>query len=308
MNGRAVLLTAAGIAVTLLCLLGISWIGPSGAFLNLLTPVPAAYLGMRFGLRSSLLAVGVTCLALLVLATPYTLVVYLGMFGVGSVLLPFFLRQRIPWDRAVLQATAGGVLTTLVMVLFTVVLTGTALNTVVDQVIQAEVDQAMLIYRDAGFSDEQLQQMRQVVNDLAGFIAKTFYGLYAAVLLAVQALALLCLKGLQKDRYPIPGPLFAVWRLPGVLIWVLIAAGFALVVPATPVQLLGRNLLAVLLPCYFFQGMAVANSYLRQKTYPPLVKGLIYVLLLILNPLPIIVTGIGVFDLWVDFRKPRHKK
>ena len=308
MKGRAALFTAVGIAVTLLCLLGISWIGPSGAFLNLVTPVPAAYLGMRFGLRSSLLVVGVTSLVLILLATPYTLVVYLGMFGAGSLLLPFFLRQRIAWDRAVLQATAGGVLATLVMVLFTVMVSGTALNSVVDQVIQAEVDQAMQIYRDSGFSEDQLQQMRQVIDDLAGFIEKTFYGLYAAVLLAVQALTLLFLKWLQREHYPIPGPLFAVWRLPGVLIWILIAAGFALVVPVAPLQLLGRNLLAVLLPCYFFQGMAVANSYLRQKTYPPLVKGLIYLLLLVLNPLPIIVTGVGVFDLWVDFRQPRQKK
>ena len=36
------------------------------------------------------------------------------------------------------------------------------------------------------------------------------------------------------------------------------------------------------------------NSFLRRKTYPPAIKGLIYLLLLILNPLPIIITSVGV--------------
>ena len=72
-------------------------------------------------------------------------------------------------------------------------------------------------------------------------------------------------------------------------------------------DVIATNLFYIIMLCYFFQGMAVVNSYMKRKAYPPLVKGLIYTLLLILNPLPIVVTSVGVFDLWVDFRKPRQK-
>jgi uncharacterized protein YybS (DUF2232 family) len=81
-----------------------------------------------------------------------------------------------------------------------------------------------------------------------------------------------------------------------------------LLAPLDAVSLIGRNLLVILLPLYFFQGMAVVNSFLQKKTYSPLVKGLIYLLLTIFNPLPIIITCVGVFDLWIDFRRPRQKK
>ena len=67
MKVQSALLTAAGIGVTLLCLLGVSWIGSAGAFLNLLTPLAAAYLSMRFGLKSGIVVVVVTAALL-----PYT--------------------------------------------------------------------------------------------------------------------------------------------------------------------------------------------------------------------------------------------
>jgi uncharacterized protein YybS (DUF2232 family) len=72
-------------------------------------------------------------------------------------------------------------------------------------------------------------------------------------------------------------------------------------------MLIGRNLLAVLLPLYFLQGLSVVSSFLQRKTYPPVLKGMIYLMVFILNPLPLIITGVGVFDLWVDFRRPRKK-
>jgi len=307
MKGQAVLYTAAGIGFTLLCLLGISWIGPAGAFLNLLTPVAAAYVGMRFGLRASIIVVAVTSLLLMQLATTYTLVAYLGMFGSGSLLLPFFLRRNCPWDRALFYATLGSAIATGVMVLVTVFSTGTNLTALIDHVIQAEVDQAMLVYRDSGLTDSQLREMQNVTAKLAEFIGSSFYGLYLAAVIAVQSLCLLILFRLKKKAYQVAGTPFGQWRLPAKLIWGLIVAGFALFVPFDGVVFVGRNLLVVLLPLYFLQGMAVVNSFLQRKTYPPFIKGLIYFLLLVLNPLPIVVTSVGVFDLWIDFRRPRQK-
>ena len=308
MKVQSALLTAAGIGVTLLCLLGVSWIGSAGAFLNLLTPLAAAYLSMRFGLRSGIVVVAVTSALLLQLATTYTLLAYFGIFGVGSLLLPLFLRQQLPWDRAVLYATIGSTIVTAVLMLLAVVAAGINFQTLIDQMIQVEVEQAMQIYRDTGFSESQLQNMQQIIEGLAEFIGKSFYGLYLASILVVQAFCLLLLQRLKGGWYQISGTPFALWRLPSGLIWILIAAGFTLLVPVEAVSLIGRNLLVVLLPLYFLQGMAVVNNFLQKKPYPPLVKGLIYLLLLILNPLPIIITCAGVFDLWIDFRRPRQKK
>ena len=307
MKGQSVLYTAAGIALTLLCLLGASWIGPLGSFLNFLTPVAAAYVCMRFGLRAGIVIVVVTSALLQQLATTYTLTAYIGIFGIGSLLLPAFLRRHIPWDRSLFLATAGAVVATAAMLLVAVVSSGTSLHDLINQMVQSEVQQAMQIYKNTGFTASQLQEMQQVMDGMAGFIKESFFGLYVVSLLAIQGICLLLLQRFKGRSYQISGIPLSQWRVPAGFIWLLIAAGFSLLVPIDIVALVGQNLLIVLLPLYFLQGMAVVNNFMQKKPYPPLVKGLIYLLLLILNPLPIIITCAGVFDLWIDFRRPRQK-
>lgn len=307
MRAQAVLLTAAGIGVTLLFLQGGSLLGPLGAALNLLTPIAAAYLSMRFGLQAGIVVVAVVSLLLMQLAPLYTLTAYLGLFGVGSLLLPFLLQQKQSWDRAVFISVAGAVIATVAIAIVAVLASEGRFDQIVSQVIQTEVDQAMQIYREAGFDESQLQELQSVVDGLATFIQQSFYGLFVAGVLAIQFLCLALLQRLKKNYYQISGMPFANWRLPAGLIWVLIVSGFAMVAPVEQLALIGRNLLAILLPLYFLQGLAVVSNFLQRKAYSPVLKGLVYALLFILNPLPLIITGVGVFDLWIDFRQPRKK-
>lgn len=301
------MLTAVGIGITLLCLLGVSWLGPLGAAFNLLTPLAAAYLSMRYGLRAGIVVVVVVSLLLVQLAPLSSLSTYIGLFGVGSLLLPYLLLRNMAWDRAIFVSVAGAAMVTLLMAFVMIMSSDGSVNLLVGDVIKAEVDQAMQIYRDSGFSESQLQELKDVINGLADFIQQYFFGLYLTGVLAVQALCLLLLQRLKKNHYRIAGIPFAQWRLPSGLIWLLIVSGFAMLAPLEPLALVGRNLLAVLLPLYFLQGLAVVSSFLQRKAYPPVLKGLIYMLLIIFNPLPLVITGVGIFDLWVDFRRPREK-
>jgi len=307
MKGQAVLLTAGGIGVTLVLLMGGSWLGPAGAMFNLLTPVAAVYLGMRFGPTASMVVVAVISLLLLQLAPINSLAAYIGLFGTGSLLLPILLRRQLPWDRAVFFSALGAAAVMVVMIIAAVVADGSDLNTVIGKLVQSEVDQAMQIYRDSGFTAAQLQNMQGIIEQIGQLIRQTFYGLFLAGVLSIQLLSLLFLQWLKKDDYQISGVPFARWRLPVILIWVLIGSGFAMLAPLPWISLSGQNLLAVLLPLYFLQGLAVVSSFLQRKKIPPFLKGMIYLMVFILNPLPLIITGVGVFDLWVDFRRPRKK-
>lgn len=308
MQGERVILTAAGTGLTLLCLFAISWLGPAGAFFNLLTPLPAAYLSLRLGLRCGVAIVGITALLVLSATSLYTALSYLTLFGTGSLLLPFALLLRTSWDRSVAFAAAGSVALA-ALLLGLIALAGPhAPTALVDQLVQSEAEQAMQLYRSVGFSEQQLAEIGTLVEQLAAFVRSSFFGLFSAIVLAIQALTLLLLQQLTKKKFPFAGVAFARWRLPARLIWLLIFAGFSAFMPVPLFAWIGRNLLLVLLPLYFVQGMAVVSSFLQRRPYPPVIKGLIYTLLLVLNPLPMIVTSIGIFDLWIDFRKTRQEK
>lgn len=307
MKGEAVLYGIAGVGLTLFLFLGSHWLGPLGAFANMLTALPICYLVMRFGLITGAYAVLGAALALSQMTETAALASYLGLFLVPSLLLPSLLRRGQTWDRALL---VSGVATLLVAgtVLFSYLLvSGQELNLLLDSYLSAEVDTALRTYSDAGLSATQIADLKEVATQVAEFIRKTYAGLYAGGVLVIHLVTLLFLQRFKKQRYQIAGAPFSQWRLPALLIWLLISAGFALLAPWPGWALVGRNLLAVLLPLYFMQGLAIVCCFLQRKNWPPALKGLIYILVFLLNPLPLVVTGVGVFDLWVDFRRPRKK-
>jgi uncharacterized protein YybS (DUF2232 family) len=89
---------------------------------------------------------------------------------------------------------------------------------------------------------------------------------------------------------------------------VLIVAGFLVVFDAGFAGVLALNLLVILLPVYFLQGLAVIDCFFRRKAFSPIFRTFGYLLVTLVNPLPMVVTGLGIFDLWADFRKPKEPK
>ncbi|MCF6179619.1 MAG: YybS family protein [Geopsychrobacter sp.] len=307
MKGEAVIYSIAAIGVTVLLFLSSLWLGPIGAFANMLAAAPICYLVMRFGLKTGIMAVLLSAILLLQMADVPVLISYLGLYTIPALLLPALLRGGQFWDRALLISGVVTLLVAGVLLLSYIQLSGQETGILLDSYLQSEVDTAMQAYGDAGFSASQLANLKEVATQVADFIRKTFVGLYAAGVLVIHFVTLALVQRFRKDRYVIAGAGFAQWRLPAVLIWLLIVAGFSLLLPVPLVALAGRNLLAVLLPLYFIQGLAVVCCFLKRKSWPPALKGLIYVLVFLLNPLPLVVTGVGVFDLWIDFRRPRKK-
>lgn len=307
MKGEAVLYSIAGAGLTLLCLFSAHWLGPFGAFINMLAALPIAYLVMRFGLPAGLVSVVLAATALWQLADDATLSSYLALYLVPALLLPMLLRRGQAWDKALMISGVTTLLVAATLLLVYIQFSGQEAGAMIDAYLKAEVDAAMKAYGEAGLSGSQLAELKDVAVQVADFIRKTFVGLYAAGVLVIHLATLYFLQRLKSAQYRIEGVAFTHWRLPALLIWVLIVAGFALLAPLPLVSLAGRNLLAVLLPLYFVQGLAVVSCFLQRKHWPPAVKGLVYVLVFVLNPLPLVVTGVGVFDLWVDFRRPRKK-
>ncbi|MDT8421285.1 MAG: DUF2232 domain-containing protein [Desulfuromonadales bacterium] len=300
-------LTVAGIALTLLCFLGATQLGPTGAMLNFLTPLPVCYLSLRLGMRTGVMVVAVSGLVLGMFIPLYSLVTYFGLFGVGSLLLPYLLKRKIGWDWAAAATVVAVTIAALLLVGSYLLVSDESPGVLLDQYLQAELDLAVQAYQDAGLTGSELEQMKEIAGQVAEFIRSTFFGLYLTGALAVQLLTLALLHRFKASHYQIHGVPFARWRLPAPLIWALILSGFALLVPQELLQLVARNALALLLPLYFLQGLAVVSNFLQRRALPPLLKGMIYLMVFIFNPLPLIVTGVGVFDLWIDFRRPRKK-
>jgi hypothetical protein len=99
-----------------------------------------------------------------------------------------------------------------------------------------------------------------------------------------------------------PDPPLYHWMAPEWLVFVLLLAGFVLLVPVTGARFVGLNLLLVVAVVYFCQGVAVVASWFHRLGLPRLLR-LVGYPLLFLNPFFFLIVTLGLMDLWLDFRR-----
>jgi uncharacterized protein YybS (DUF2232 family) len=307
MNQRTLFIIAGSLATLLLQVAAIL-LGPMGIIASIFTPFPAAYVFMRQGMSAG---GGVVVLVMAVLAVAgdsAQATLYFLQFGLGSFVLPFLLRLGQPWDRAVagtlvtMTAAAG-------LALFILSIHHqTSIAGVVDGFIQGEVERFLAVYQQSGPAQDQLHEVRAMAENVGRFLASAYPGIAIAVTGGLLLITTALLAKWAAGKYQIPGVPFSSWKAPEKLIWGLILAGFGVFFADGSLQRLALNLATVLLPIYFLQGMAVVTHFFVKKGISTGFRVAGYILVAIFNPLPLIITSIGVFDLWADFRKPRVKK
>jgi len=305
---QSLLLLPGSVAATLLLQFAVNLIGPAGVLFNLLIPFPAVYVAMRDRLATGAGCVILSATALGLLGGWEGCAAYLLQFGTVSLVLPQLLRRGWAWDRAVLVGLLAVLgVAVLVLVAYTQ-LRGISPVGVVDDYLQAELKTAVELSAQGDLPAEQQQQLRAVMEQMVRFLGDTFAAWAVVVTGGMLLLQIWLLSLFEGLRERLGGGDFASWKSPELLVWPLIVAGFLVAFADGMARQVGLNLLVILLPVYFLHGLAVVTHFSRRKGIPPLLRGMLYVFLLLFNPLPMIVTGVGVFDLWADFRKPRIKK
>ena len=285
-------------------------LGFAAVAVNLFTPLPAAFVGMRVGSAAAGVTVALTALLVLLTADSASSVLYLVQFGIPGVAIPWLLNRGFAWDKAAVTVLWAMVAASLCGLLAVSAISGQSPLLTVSDLIGKEVVQTTTIMQDM-FADADLPagQKREVglaIENMANFLLKAYPGISISVsgLMIVGLIFMLSL--LARGRYTVPGRAFPEWKSPEWLVWVLITAGFLFAFVEGLVGTFALNLLVILLPIYFLQGLAVIDCFFRRKAFSPIIRTVGYLLVTLVNPLPMVVTGIGVFDLWADFRKPKE--
>ncbi len=297
-----------GTLLTVLLFLGSGAMGPAGILLLPLTLLPAMYVHMVHGLGAGGGIVLAVTVALLLLGNPAGALVYAVQFGVPAVVLPLLLHRGWAWDRAVAGALAVALGSLLIFLFAHAGASGVGLGEAVQRHIDTEMERAMAFYQQADLPEERLAELQSVAQGMADFLQRHYLGMTVIVTAALLLLAAVILAAAARGRYRIAGPPFHQWKLPEPTVWPLIAGGAGALLTDGWTQIVAMNLLVVLLPLYFLQGLAIITYFFRAKGFSPIFRALGYTLVTLLHPLPLIVAGLGVFDLWADFRRPRVKQ
>jgi uncharacterized protein YybS (DUF2232 family) len=298
-------LVCAGITCGLQVLFQI--LGPFGVLLNPLLAFPIAYVCMRAGITPALAALALVSAVVAHLVGSIHAFFYVVQFGGASLLLPYLLRRGLCWFKSVVVCLLVTASLVGAMAVTYSASTQTSVTTIVASYIGSEVDKARQVYDQADLPADQLRELLSVLDSTELFLKQAYVGLACLGLGLVLIFTIALISWSARGMYVVPGVIFHELRMPEWLIWCLIAAGFGLMVPMAVVQLVALNILTMLLPVYFLQGIAIMTFFLRKKAFSTVSRVFAYVLVLVINPLPLLVTAIGVFDMWFDFRKPRVK-
>ncbi len=308
--GRELLLDATkGAVLTLALFLAYVTFPLVGLVPGMIAPLPGIYYHLKRGSAAGIITVVVTLLVLCAMNDLSAALLYILQCGVLSLLLPWFYRQGKGAARAITYAVS---INFVLMVMLTVgyaAWSGFDLQGNILKGIETSINQAVAVYEKQGLKGEDLQTLTQGMHQAGAVIGRIFPSLLLVALASIAALNMALSFRIAGRFLPgLPQPeSFYTYRNPEALVWVVIAAGFAMLLPYPDITRIALNLLIVTGFVYFLQGLAVTLAFFRKIAVPGLVRVIFWLFLAFQPYMVLAVAIIGIFDIWGDFRNPREK-
>lgn len=296
-------------ALTVVLLLPTIYLPLLGTLTLFIWPVPITVLGVRHGLKSSVLAMVTAALITSILSHPLTvgsLVIWLGFLGIA---LGYCFREKWPPAKTLGTGTLTVLASTLLLFLLTLLIFGVNPLTEGQALLAESGTQALEFYRGLGIPEGQLKQMEDYYLEMV----EMFRYLLPATLLLGNifatfinfSVARLILEKLGED---VPGlPPFATWQFPrnllaGYLVGILFVVagnyyGHNLLLE------IGLNIQVIFNLVLALAGLSVVHYLLGRYRLP---RALIILAsgIIILNPIFLqLVTFLGIVDIAFNLRK-----
>jgi uncharacterized protein YybS (DUF2232 family) len=293
------------LAATLFLFISGILVPPAGVALLPFVPQPVLVFGLTCGIRWGVGVLVVAAIVLVVFAGELAFIY--GVFALVVALLFGFLGRLRVIEFLVMAVTTVAFTVTAGLLFY---FFGSWSGMIHDfrESITHQLMAAMRVHEKMGFPQETLELLRermpQVVETLLQLLpALVFVSLAVTVLMNV---ILLCRRFPERRSEWLSIGTLREWKGPEPMVWGLIACGFALFIPGLEwLKIVAINVLVVIGTCYFAQGLAIIGFFFHKNNVPRFLRGLTYMLIFFQQIFTLLVIGLGLFDLWGDFRKLR---
>jgi uncharacterized protein YybS (DUF2232 family) len=275
----------------------------------LFIPLPAVYFHVKNGAAAGAGVFAITLTVLIFMQEGATPLLYVLQSGLIGFLLPFFYLQRKGTAKSIAYAVGLDFLLIVVLAVAYGFRAGVDLQGMLLKGIELSSEQAIGIYSKQGISPEDLAMVTSGIREAGQLIASVFPALILVSLAMIAALNMSVLFRLAAKALPqLPRPeSYLSFRNPDALVWILIAAGFSMLVPQPDLKRVALNILVVVGFIYFMQGLAVVLAFFQRMSVPSLARIIFWLVLAFQPYLVLAIAFLGVFDIWGDFRTPKQK-
>ena len=297
-----------GIAVSSLAFLAASLIPLLGAFFFILTPLPIIYYYSKTGriqgfaifLISLFLVASVLTFSDSIANLPFLFITgFLGLF------LSEIFRRNYSIERTVVYPVTAILMLWCSFIVLQSLSAGEEPWHLVEDYIGRNIQESIQFYAQLDIPADQIDLIKGNFKQITNFLANIFPSLVLVSASFIVWLNILAAREIFQRTgmwYPDFGDL-SRWKAPERLIWLLIAAGGILLVPVSLARIVSLNLVIVCLFVYLLQGLSIISFLFKTKNVHRSFRILCYFLIFVQQYIILLLVAVGVFDLWVDFRK-----
>ena len=279
---------------------------PLGALIGVLSPFPLVFIYLQRGRQVGIALVALVFVVLLLLVGANQAMLFLAEYALMALVLGELIRFQLPGDRCIaISALASG----FVSMVLLVALFGdqdVSVKEFFAKQVRSHFSQSMEAFESMGENKAEVEEMRIFAEKAAeGFAAS--YPAFLLIGSLIGAVANYALVRIAWMRLYGPGLFsersFSEWICPDNLVWGFIFSGVSLLLGQGMVADAGLNVFLVMLCIYFAQGLSIIVYFLKVRKVPTFFWFVLFILIFVQPLLIGLVAGLGVFDIWADFRK-----
>ncbi len=299
---KILLLGATFSAILFSASLAIPFIGFAAGFM---AASPIAFVRLNVGLKAALFSIVLAAIIIGIPFKPPSALWYLVQCALTGIIIPQLLLKGRSTASILLWGTAIATTASAITALAFSTMAGQGLHTLASKEITAGVDQAIALYeQQKALSSHDLELIRSTMKQVGSVMIRIYPALATLNILILNVITLFAVRRMASrlSVIEIVPYRFKDFKSPEILIWFVIISGFTLLMPTPILTTPAMNILTLLLPLYFLQGLAVVLTFADRSQFSGLLKVLTAVLLITQPYLIVIITITGLFDLWGDFR------
>jgi uncharacterized protein YybS (DUF2232 family) len=292
--------------ITTLVIFSASVLMPVVGFLfSIFIPLPVLFYRTKLGRQNGMI-VPLVAIAVIGMFFGLTMDIF---FLCGLMLLGFALSEMFEKDLSVemtIVAACGIVLGFgLFGILITSIASSMGMVALVSAYVATNLELSLRLYQGVGIPQETIDTIAASLDQIQYVLVRLLPSLAAASTLFVAWTNLIAARPILERRglvFPDFGRLNH-WRAPEPLVWGVIGCGLIMFLPTTGTRLLGINGMLILLTIYFFQGIAIVSFFFEKKNLPRSIRVVLYIMIAFQQLFLLLIICIGLFDMWINFRK-----
>lgn len=280
-----------------------------GIFIGFTWPVPITILGLRHGLKWSVLATAVSGIILAMLVTPLQALTLVLGFGLLGIVLGEAIKRDLSVGKIIWLGASASLLSKILLFLTATLLLG--VNSFAENfaMLERSMEQALDMYRQMGMNQTQIEMMGESLRNVMNLMKVVFPALLVVASIIDTfinyILSQLILKRLGYPAKKVPP--FSEWSLPRWVVWGFIL-GIIFLISGQHYKIeglttVGLNLQYFSSMLFLVQGFSVVSFYLKKYNTNNLVRWLILVMIFITPFLVGILVWVGLLDVWFDYRR-----